>query len=361
MSDILTSSAMIENQKTLVNYLSSLGGSGLPTLTTDAGFRGVTGTLTGWPLLQTKNWCCIPLNAGVSLPVDAWKCWVSPNIEIRTNGFKVCNTDGSYWRCDASCTWTVPAGVTSAQFQIWGPGGGNSGQCCCGGAPFGPSGAYMLAKMNVTAGDVFTLCAGCAYCCWADQTTPGLNGSPSYITGPGISICATAGRGCTSCWSKDVGQLTNANNIWYPSQDGCAATSCSGFNFCWDTSDDNNYVPHAFSENAQWCVKCADTAKNQTYWGVQGLWPAMALGSSISSCFHSISTPVVGFEECTLEFNFPSGSSCQGGGFGGCYWGGPSGSLRIPGAGGMALAMVGGGAAIGGDSGRFGMVCVSWN
>ena len=358
MSDILTSSAMIENQKTLVTYLASLGGSGLPTLSTDAGFRGTTGTLTGWPLLQTKCWNCIPLNGGVALPADAWKCWVSPNIETRTNGFKVCNTDGSYWRCDSSCTWTVPAGVTNVQFQIWAPGGGTSGQCCCGGAPFGPSGAYMLAKMNVTAGEVYTLCAGCAYCCYADQTTPGLNSTPSYITGPGISICANPAKSCATCWSKDVGSTTTANNTQYPDQNNCAPTQCSGWNFCWDSGDDSNYVPHAFSGEANWCVKCGDTSKNQNYWGVQGIWPAMAIAGSFGSCFHTVSTPVVGFEQCAMEYQHPAGASC---GCGGRGWGAENGYMRFPGSGGMAYNMIGGGGAGQGDAGRFGMVCVSWN
>lgn len=361
MSDILASAAMIENQKTLVTYLKSQSSTGVPTLPDDSGFRGTTGTLSGWPLKTTKNWCGIPINAQQQVVSDAWKTWVSPNIETRTNGFKVCNTDGAYWRCDASCTWTVPAGVTNVQFQIWAPGGGTSSQCCCGGAPFGPSGAYMLTKLNVTAGDVYTLCAGCSYCCWASQTTPGLTNTPSYITGPGLSICANGPVVCATCWSLDVGATTNANNTQWPSQDNCAPTQCSGWNFCWDSSDDNTYVPHSFSSYANWCVKCSDTSKNQQYWGVQGLWPSMVLGSSLSSCFQSISTPVVGFENHTVAMDWPNGYACQGGSVGGCYYNAPSGYLRIPGAGGFGLVMTGGGASIGGDAGRFGMVCVSWN
>lgn len=358
MSDILASSAMIENQKTLVAYLKTQSSTGLPSLSTDAGFKGTTGTLTGWPLTASKCWCTIPISGGQQLVTDAWKCWVSPNIEVRTNGFKVCNTDGSYWRCDAACTWTVPAGVTNVQFQIWGPGGSNSSQCCCGGAPFGPSGAYMLAKMDVTPGAVYTLCAGCSYCCYASQTTPGLDSSPSYITGPGISICALPGKGCSQCWSKDVGSTVTAANTQYPAQDGCSPTSCSGFNWCYDSSDDSTYIPHAFSETAQWYVKCADASRNQNYWGVQGVWPAMQIGSGM--CWCSTSTPVVGFECCVMEFAYPWGNSCQGGSFGGCYYGAPNGYLRIPGAGGVALVVDGGASAYGGDAGRFGMVCVSW-
>jgi hypothetical protein len=78
-------------------------------------------------------------------------------------------------------------------------------------------------------------------------------------------------------------------------------------------------------------------------------------------CWCSTSTPVVGFEKCVMEFASPWGNSCQGGSYGGCYYGAQYGYLRIPGSGGMGLVAEGGMAAIGGDSGRFGMVCVSWN
>jgi hypothetical protein len=168
-------------------------------------------------------------------------------------------------------------------------------------------------------------------------------------------------RSCATCWAKEVGSTATANNTQYPAQDGCAPSQCSGWNFCWDSGGDNNYVPHAFSGEANWCVKCGDTNSNQQYWGVQGLWPAMSLSTSLEAGFCSVSTPVVGFEKCVTEFMYPNGNSCQGGGYGGCYYGAPAGYLRIPGAGGSALAMSGGGASVGGDAGRFGMVCVSWN
>ena len=352
---------MIENQKTLVAYLKTQSTTAAPSLSDDSGFRGVTGTLSGWPLKTTKNWCIIPISPTYQPVTDAWKTWVSPNIETRTNGVKVCNTDGSYWRCDAACTWTVPAGVTNVQFQLWGPGGGTSSQCCCGGAPFGPSGAYMLVKMNVTAGDVYTLCAGCAYCCYASQTTPGVSSTPTYITGPGLSVCAMPGMPCVVTWSNDVGSTVTAGNSQYPAQDNCAPTMCSGWNFCWDSGDDATYVPHAFSSSANWCVKCNDTSRNQQYWGVQGLWPSMCMGSTLGGCFSSVSTPVVGFESCVMQAEYPWGQSCQGQGTGGCYYTAAAGYLRIPGAGGTGLVMTGGGASIGGDSGRFGMICVSYN
>ena len=106
-------------------------------------------------------------------------------------------------------------------------------------------------------------------------------------------------------------------------------------------------------------VKCSDTSLNQNYWGVQGVWPAMQIGTSM--CWCSTSAPVVGFEKCVMEFAYPWGNSCHGGSYGGCYYNAPNGYLRIPGSGGMGTVADGGASAYGGDSGRFGMVCVSWN
>ena len=62
-----------------------------------------------------------------------------------------------------ACTWTVPAGATQAQFQIWGA-GGNGSACdwgtCCGYAQSGGNGEYTYVRMSVTPGQKFTLCAG---------------------------------------------------------------------------------------------------------------------------------------------------------------------------------------------------------
>lgn len=61
------------------------------------------------------------------------------------------------------CLWTVPAGVTKAQFQIWGA-GGNGSACdngaCCWFAQSGGNGEYTYVTMAVTPGQTYTLCAG---------------------------------------------------------------------------------------------------------------------------------------------------------------------------------------------------------
>ena len=72
--------------------------------------------------------------------VKDWITGLTPLVcPAQTYGFKVC---GSCWRCGTNCNTTICSGVSNIQIQMWGPGGGTSGNCCCGGSPFGPSGAY---------------------------------------------------------------------------------------------------------------------------------------------------------------------------------------------------------------------------
>lgn len=99
------------------------------------------------------------------------------------------------FRCGASCTWTVPAGATRAQFQVWGPGGGSGGGNCCSASPYGHTGAYMTFQIDVTAGCQYTLCAGCAYnCCPYCCCQFNVAGGNSYVTGDKLcSICAASG------------------------------------------------------------------------------------------------------------------------------------------------------------------------
>lgn len=107
----------------------------------------------------------------------------------------------------ACCLWTVPDGVTSVTFQIWGGGGGAGGgltMCdCCARTQGGGGGGYSMRTVAVQPGQQYTLCAGNAgvasssfgapvgYCC------NGCPGGTSFVTGPGITstFCATGGSG----------------------------------------------------------------------------------------------------------------------------------------------------------------------
>tara|TARA_B000000609_G_C24180218_1_gene357483 strand:- start:1895 stop:3016 length:1122 start_codon:yes stop_codon:yes gene_type:complete len=56
--------------------------------------------------------------------------------------------------------WTVPAGVTTATFHLWGAGGSGAPGICCTAGLNGASGAYAYKKISVTPGDRYVLCTG---------------------------------------------------------------------------------------------------------------------------------------------------------------------------------------------------------
>lgn len=347
MADVILYAALRENQnltQELLDICSSSSSTGIGTSfytsPRPAGYPYVGGTA---------------LTLGPQTPqiVLDWSCNVTPYVNTTCPGFKVCDTSGSF-RCNACCSWTVPGGVTRVQFQVWGAGSGTSTMCCCGGAPFGASGAYAMVQMNVTPGEVYLLCAGCAFCCFASQTDPGLCGNPSLVCGPGLNFCADGGISCYCFWGADIAALGvgDGSTAGLPRFDSCAANCCSGWNFCWDSATDSTEICHAFSRQT-WSVLCAGTGRCLCCWGINGIWPAITIGSSLSSGTFTIAPPVFGFERCTCCEAF-GGTTCSG-----CARSAASGFMQIPGAGGYAAQVYGGCNACGGDSGRMGMVCVT--
>ena len=347
MSDVILYAALKENERLSREYVLAQ----FPA-TIDSSFYSRPQS-AGYPYTTIGG----PYDAKCPQVVKDWKTYLSPNVAVGSSGVKVCSNIGN-WRCGTNCTWTVPAGVTRAQFQLWGPGGNTSSNCCCGGAPFGPSGAYAVVQLDVVAGNTYTVCAGCAICCCANQNQPGPAGGSSFVTGPGLCICAEGGQSDYSLWRTDIGATSMGDGgCGLPLTCGqvCAPNSCDGWNFCWDSGNDDMLVCHAFSRRT-WSVNCAGTGRNLVCYGINGLWPHMQIGSSLSaSGTCSVSTPVFGFENCVCVEEWTSGTSC----FGHCRHA-TQGFLQIPGAGGYATRVFGGCNSCGGDHGRFGMVCISW-
>lgn len=345
MSDVLVTNAFKDfftlNKKyinTAANYTPSGGGS--PTAFATVLPGGITCT-------------CGSISTGIATPFTS--SWNSiPTLSNPVCGFKVCDTSG-YYRCGASCSWTVPAGITTARFQLWGPGGSTSSNCCCGGAPFGPTGAYASVVMSVTPGDVYTLCAGCAYCCYATQTTPGLVGGPTYVTGNNLTgLCATSGYSNYCCWMNDDATITASGTC----TTGCiipgaGLDSCSGWNFCW-SSQSGTGVYWSYSSIAKW----AGSSTKGTVYGINGMWPLFCYAGSTLNGTYSISAPVYGFVNTSVKCFVWSGTTCNA-----CCFSplsvGASGAFLNPGSGGYASSVFGGCDACGGDAGRMGMVCVS--
>lgn len=105
------------------------------------------------------------------------------------------------------CLWTVPAGATTATFQIWGAGGNASGCChgaCCAVGYFGGSGEYKFVKMRVTPGQTYTLCAGGAALtgsCYSYQEQSGCN---SFVCGSNNTCMLSCGGFMSSCNSSCI-------------------------------------------------------------------------------------------------------------------------------------------------------------
>ena len=345
MSDVILYAALKENQKLNTELLNFCTGGSSASLESYAE-GGIT---AGSPYASggaSGIGTCTP-----QMVLD-WNSNLKPFVDTNTYSINVCDTSGWY-RCGASCSWTVPTGVTRVQFQLWGPGGGASSNCCCGGAPFGPSGAYAVVKMDVTPGNTYTLCAGCAYCCYAYQGAPGICGSPTFVTGPGLCVCADSGISCYCHWGQDISASGTGSGCGVPHFDGCAPNSCSGWNFCWDSGNDDTEICHAFSRQT-WYTNCKDETRNIEAYGLNGMWPAMKIAGDLNSGTYSVSPPVFGFENMTCCAEF-TGNTC-----GGCCYNASNGYQQGPSFGGFADRRFGGCRACGGDAGGMGMVCVSW-
>ena len=69
--------------------------------------------------------------------------------------------------------------------------------------------------MPVTAGDAYTLCAGCAYCCYADAGSGqyDMGGCKSYVQGNGLSsFCAEGGVSGRALYTNE-----DKMPVWYVS------------------------------------------------------------------------------------------------------------------------------------------------
>ena len=170
-NDVLLHAAMKENQRLMRCYAQVAGTSGSGTTLENLTYTGQgTGSIYsgggtgGGPTCQCPSFLC------------DWNNLLKPLMTGFSNGIRVRCDDG-YYRCNASCVWTVPSNVSRATFAMWSPGSGTSSNCCCGGAPYGPIGSFVIYKdVMVCPSEQFSLCAGCGYCCNAYQTDPGQMG-----------------------------------------------------------------------------------------------------------------------------------------------------------------------------------------
>ena len=300
-----------------------------------------------------------------STPWESSNWNLIPLLDSPTGCLCVTDTGSGYRRCGTCCNWTVPAGTTQAQFQLWGAGAGSGNGTCCSGGPYGQNGAYASTIIDVTPGDSYTLCGGCAYCCYACCTVENTTaGCQSYATGNGLTgFCADGGCARISCGMKALHD-TYGQCRWR----GTSSSNVSGPCIC-----ANGGAYYCFSNS---CASCGEipfisgasstSSPQQTYHGTStgtviglpGIWGGGCFDTNHYG--YMIAPPVISPchtaqpLSCVCE-TFSSGACC-----GGCRCRAADGYRCYPGAGGTYGHMMGGTTAWSGDAGRAGMVRVTW-
>lgn len=288
-------------------------------------------------------------------PTDTTLWSLIPLIDNPTGCLCVYNQSGDF-RCGQCCLWTVPGGTTKVQFQIWGAGAGTGSGCCCGGSPFGATGSYATVIIDAVPGCQYTLCAGCAFCCYACRAQHTRFGCQSYVTGYDLSnFCALGGQAGVFR-SMELLHGSTCCRYQAPNRTNSGACIC------------NNGTDYCFSNS---CATCGEIPwqpdPDFSYYGTSSTGTVYGLPSVHSKgCFETnhygyfIHPPLI--SPChTVQLNscccmpFDSGTCC-----GGCRCSGAAGVMRYPGGGGFATHMMGGATNHAGDAGRFGMVRVTW-
>ncbi len=309
---------------------------------------------------QSKLWCLIPKYA------EGTTSWSG-------GGFKVCDTT-NYKRCGASCTWTVPAGVTCARFQVWGAGTSSGMGCCCAYGVPGSTGAYASVIMPVAAGSSYTLCAGCAYCCYPSHSGGAQNGCQSYVTGTGLTnFCAEGGQGDGKVMNKEHNHCTakasyiSATGNCYHYFQGMCVCYCQEFcipgslyhgaEMAWYPRGQNRFH---FPPIRSGCSSYYGSAVGGAVYGHNGMYSHWTTGDSagMRGCVQHAS--IYGFSGCCdYPGSTPAEACCACNG--GCCCSACMGYRQLPSASGSFIMKCGGGYDTCGDAGRMGMVCVSYN
>lgn len=279
-----------------------------------------------------------------------------PLLQDPTDCLCVYDDSSGNLRNGANCTWTVPNDASKVQFQIWGAGAGSNGARCCGGSPFGATGAYATVIIDAVPGCEYTLCAGCAVCCYSCYNAAQCGcGGDSYVTGYGLSsFCAEGGNPRISC---AMCLLHNSSCCRWQAE-GCTNSGpciCEqGHWYCFDNSCATcGEIPWIVDTNRGFY----GSADSGTVYGLPSIFSSKTCLNTSNYGYH-IHPPQIG--PCHTEQ--PGSCSCQdftSSTCGGCCCQVCDGCREFPGGGGTAVHVMGGNFQKG-DAGRAGMVRVTW-
>jgi len=309
-------------------------------------FKVIEAKLTEEPF-EPNNWYLLPYD---NSNYDASR-------EIYTCAAWGTNTQNS---CGASCTWTVPSdGTNMAMFQLWGAGAYTATGCCCGGSHYGPTGAYAVSILPVTAGESWIMCAACTYCCWASRGTGPATMCQSYVSNTNGTQCLIA-MGACSGMGRSAEMLHGETYCRYRSPDG---NRDSGACLC------NGGHDYCFTSSCATCGEIPFHKDNDITFSNYGMGACTCGLPSLygKACFdtnhygYKFHAPVIGVDHtvapntCQCCFSYSSGTCC-----GGSCCSASAGYRQVYGAGGTATHVMGGGNSNCGDSGRPGMVRLTW-
>lgn len=296
--------------------------------------------------------------AWINTPANS-ATWTS--IPRLTGGTTLCVYDdtSTFLRCNVCCLWTVPEGASVVQFEMWGAGAGTVAGSCCASSPHGTTGAYTIAIIKAVPGCQYTLCAGCALCCFAQQCLGGCNtagGCPSFVTGFGLTNVRAEGAPpfMTYCGLRDIPAILDTTCCSYAvPQSGSTPCICADMSICKGPS---RLMGQEFPIRPARNI-CIGTVTCGFVTGLPSLHGGFCLDTN--SFGYAINPPTVSPTNgtaigCLCE-TFTSSSCC-----GGCRCTAGVGHRCHPGQGGAYTNMMGGGTAWGGDSGRGGMVKVTF-
>lgn len=287
--------------------------------------------------------------------------WSAIIPKIPTPVSQICVYDaGTYFRAGGTCTWTVPAGITKARFELWGAGAGSQSGICCGHGPTGNSGAYASVCMTVTPGNAYVLCAGAAnstlsYC----GVSCDISGCPSFVTGTGLTnFCANGGCANLLYTMCQLGNPTAVANTKWAGQG--YGGSQSGIGICGSgygaTCQPGSQPIGVLRRDFLAAESFFGTATNATVYGLKSQNVGMQINSSMYGCTCTYSLPLPNGTMSPIQCDsFSSGTCCGSRGVQAC-----SGYGLIPGHGGWYTHIMGGNTGMYGDWGRTGMVKVSW-
>lgn len=264
---------------------------------------------------ENANYIYGPLKSITCCGANQCYCLIG-NYPLLSGGtsFNVCDT-ASTFRAGACCSWTVPAGVTAIQFQLWGGGGGSTSGICCSVSNFGASGSYAVIQIAAVPGCTYTLCSGAGgtygYC----NSTPGTAGSASYVTGYGLtSFCADGGLdslNSASCQAACNGETACCR--WttsaLPSGGSCICTdgSLNSSSACCSGMVEKVYLSPTYHGTTS--IPLQGSFFNTAY-GI----PSMAgCGCTCGLCYYFMSPPVVSATHtfgCSWCFSFTLGQTC---------------------------------------------------